>query len=258
MKATASLSIELDSYGRSVVRELRAKSPLRMIPRRTKVADPDGVAVVRLVESAATPLAGDQLDLRVRVGAGARLRLIGTGATLALPGPTRDHSQATVHIEVERDGTIDYLPDETIISAHADHRAEMRIDLAEGARARCREVLVLGRFGERPGRLTTTTHVCRDGTPLLRQRLTIGERRLLTSPSYLAGAQILATETIVWDADPAEPVSGPWWSLTPLAHGGALATAVAKDTVTARQRLSEAIGHHPNASRFEQQCGSHV
>jgi urease accessory protein len=255
--ATARVSVALDAAGRSIICELSSQPPIRLIPRRSKVANPDGTAVVRLVESAASPLGGDRLDLRVRVGTGARLQLIGTGASLALPG-SGDYSHSRVHIEVDQGGTVEYLPNETIISALADHRADMHIDLAEGARARCREVIVLGRYKEPAGQLTTTTHVLRAGTPLLRQRLDIADQRLLGSAGYLAGSQVLATETVVWDDDPPESVSGQWWSLIPLAHGGALATSIAADTVTAQQRLAHALGHHPSAARLDRPSRPHV
>jgi urease accessory protein len=167
---------------------------------------------------------------------------------VALPGNNGDYSRMTVHIEVDKEGTVEYVPGETIISSLVDHRAEMHIDLAEGARARCQEMVVLGRYNETPGRLAITTHMLRAGTPLLRQQLDIAGQRLLGSAGYLAGAKVLATETIVWDEDPPESVTGPWWSLTPLAHGGALATAIAENTFTARQRLALACGHHPSGA----------
>ncbi|MFC4859477.1 urease accessory protein UreD [Actinophytocola glycyrrhizae] len=195
---------------------------------------------MRLVASAAGPLGGDQLDLRVRVGAGAHLRLIGTGATLALPGPRGERSRSAVHIEVEPDGILDYLPDETIVCAGADHHTELRADIATGSRLRCREMLVLGRHAEDPGRLTTATHVVLSDSPLLRQSLDLTDRRLLASPSYLAGAKVLATELLVGNKDPVTPSTGPWWSLTPLAGNGALATALADDPATATDRLADA------------------
>lgn len=251
MRATALLSVEVGASGRSVVRELRSESPLTLVPRRTATTSADGTAVVHLVGSAASPIGGDQVDLRVRVRPGARLRLRGIAATVALPGQRDAHSRSTVHIEVAAGGMIDYLPEATVISARAHHQAEMTIELGEGSRARCRETLVLGRYGERPGQLSTTTHVVRAGTPLLRQRLDIGGHRLAGSAGYLAGARVLASETVVWDHDPAEPTSGDWWSLVPLAAGGALATALAPNTVTAQRRLAEAIGHHPDAKDLD-------
>lgn len=245
MRATAILTVELDASGCGVIRELRSAPPIRLIPHRSAVTDPHGVVVVRVVESAASPIGGDDLSLRVRVEAGARLRLIGTAATLALPGRTGECSRACVEIDVGPMGEVEYLPEATIISARADHRVQTRITLAEDARVRWREIIVLGRHGERPGRLTTTVHLLRSGAPLLRQRLDIHEDRMLASPGYLAGLRVIATETMVWDQHPPEPVSGQWWSLSPLAGGGAVATAVAADAITAQRRLAEATTRQP-------------
>ncbi|MEB3366257.1 urease accessory protein UreD [Saccharopolyspora mangrovi] len=242
MKATAALTVEL-SGGRSVVRELRSQAPMTLVPRRTSTAS-DGTAVVHLVSSAAGPIGGDLVDLRVRVGAGARLRLSGTAATVALPG--RGSSRSSVRIEVDEGGTVEYLPEASVISSRADHAADLAVELAAGARARCRETLVLGRCGEPSGQLTATTQVTRSGRALLRQRLDLGDARMAASTAYLAGARVLATEVVAWDRDPSDPASGQWWSLAPLASGGALATALADDAVTAGHRLAEALSHHPD------------
>ncbi|MFC7341280.1 urease accessory protein UreD [Saccharopolyspora griseoalba] len=246
MRARASLSVEL-ARGRSVVRELRSQAPLTLLPRRASTA-PDGTAVVHLVGSAANPLGGDEVELDVRVGAGARLRLVGTAATVALPG--RGSSRSVVRIEVAEGGTAEYLPEAAVISERADHRAELSVRLGAGARARCRETLVLGRSGEPPGRLVTGTQLVRGETPLLRQRLDLGDPRLTASSGYLAGARVLATEVLAWDEDPPAASSGRWWSLSPLAAGGCLATAVADDAVTAARRLAEAVGRHPGAAEL--------
>ncbi|WP_156755536.1 urease accessory protein UreD [Actinokineospora pegani] len=244
MRSVAIVSAERAADGRTAIRELRSESPTRLIPRRPAVPSRDGSATVRMVASAAGPLGGDLLELRVRVGAGAHLRLVGTGATLALPGPGGEPSRATVRIEVEPGGVLEYLPDETIVCAGADHHTELRADLAAGSRLRTREVLVLGRHAEDPGRLTTATHVVLSGSPLLRQTLDLTDPRLLASPGHLVGAKVLATELVVGDEDPATASTGPWWSLTPLAGGGTLATALADDPATATARLAAALGDH--------------
>jgi urease accessory protein len=246
VRALASLSVEL-SRGRSVVRELRSQAPLTLLPRRASTAS-DGTAVVHLVGSAANPLGGDEVELDVRVGAGARLRLAGTAATVALPG--LGSSRSVVRIEVAEGGTVEYLPEAAVISERADHRAELSVRLDAGARARCRETLVLGRSGEPAGRLVTGTQLLRGGAPLLRQRLDLGDPRLIASSGYLGGARVLATEVLAWDDDPPAPCSGQWWSLSPLAAGGCLATAVAADAVAAAHRLAEAVGHHPDAKEL--------
>lgn len=247
MRSSARLVVERGAHG-SVVRDLRSQAPMKLVPRRSRAAsDP---VVVHLVSSAATPLGGDETDLSVQVGPGARLCLRGTAATLALPGQRRGPSRVRVRVQVAEGGSVDYLPQATVVTAGADHRAQLSVDLAADSRARCREVLVLGRWQEKAGRLIASTHAIRDGTPLLRQEIDLGEALLRSSSSALAGARVLATEFVATEQNPPRAASGPWWSLSPLAAGGALASTLAPDAATAEHRLSEALSHHPDAKTF--------
>ncbi|MGC7097975.1 urease accessory protein UreD [Amycolatopsis lurida] len=234
MKATARLVAELDSTGRTVLRELRSMAPLTLFPRRRSTSD----ALVHLVNSATSPLGGDELRLIVRVGAGARLTLSGVAATLALPGPRGEASSSVVEVSVEEGGWFSYLPEPTVVTARARHVAELRVSLAGDAAFRAREVLVLGREGEAPGRLTTTQHVVRDGRAVLRQTLDIGDPALGASLAYLAGRRVLATEILLLEEKPVEPAGGEWWSVSPLTGGGALVTALADNTVDAERMLA--------------------
>jgi len=231
VKADAYLSVE-HRAGRDVVCELRSAAPLTLLPVRGAT----GPAVVHLVSSAAHPLGGDEVTLTVSVGPGAALRLAGVAATVALPGPHGTPSSAAVRLEVAAGGSVAYLPEPTVVTARARHTASLRADLAADACLHSREVLVLGRAGERPGVLTTATTVVRGGVPVLRQRLTVGDPDLDASVAYLAGKRVLATDLRV-GGDPCPPASGEWWSRTPLAAGGTLTTALADDAVTAQRRL---------------------
>lgn len=231
MKAQACLAVGLDERGHSVVHRLRSAAPLTLVPARDRRD-----AVVRLVNSAAAPLGGDDLELVVRVGAGARLTLAGVAATLALPGSRPEPSRFTVRIDAADHAAVDYLPEPTVITARAWHESSLRIDLAAGATFRCREVLVLGRANERPGRLSSAASIERAGYPILRQRLEIGDPDLDASAAHLAGHRVLATELRVDDRE-CSPTGGDWWSRTPLARGGCLVTVLAGDTVTALNRL---------------------
>ncbi|AHH93985.1 urease accessory protein UreD [Kutzneria viridogrisea] len=245
MKASARLVVEADPAGRTTVRELASASPLTLLPQRGRVRRAGEPAVVHLVSSATAPLGGDDLHLSVLVGPGAALRLSGVAASLALPGHRGEPSRYTVHIEVAEGGAVQYLPEPTVITARAWHSARLTVNLAATARVRCREVLVLGRSGERAGRFTGESHVLRDGTALLRQRIEIGDEELFRSAAYLAGRRVLATETVVWGADPENALSSDWWSLQPMARGGSLATALAEDAVAAEQGLRAALTGHP-------------
>lgn len=235
MKAHALLVAECDG-GQTVLRELRSMSPLTLLPKRGR----GPVAVVHVVNSATSPLGGDELRLTVRIGAGARVRLSGVAATIVLPGQHGERSLSTVDVEVEAGGELEYLPEPTVITARARHFAELRVSLASDARLRAREVLVLGRTDELPGRMTTSQHIVRAGIPLLRQTLEIGDPALDASVAHLAGRRVLATELSVGGLEVAEAAGGDWWSLTPLAAGGTLATALAFDAVTAYDGLAMA------------------
>ena len=244
MRASARLVVER-GRGRTVARDVRSQSPLTLVPRRARSPSDDPL-VVHLVSSATTPLGGDEVDLLVQVGPGARVRLRGTAATVALPGQRAGSSRARVRVEVAEGGAVEYLPEPTVVTAGADHRAELSVALDARARARCREVLVLGRWGEDAGRLVTRTEAVRSGIALLRQEIDLGDRALRDSGAGLAGARVLATEFLAAEHDPPRAASGPGWSLSPLAAGGAVTSVLAPDAITARHRLAEALAHHPD------------
>jgi urease accessory protein len=227
VKAHARLTACFDGT-RTVLRELRSMAPLTLFPRRGR----GPAAVVHLVNSATSPLGGDDLLLSVHVGPGASLRLSGVAATLALPGLHGEGSLSTVSVVVEAGGSLEYLPEPTVITARARHTAVFRASVESDAYLHTREVLVLGRAGERPGSLTTSQHVTRGSVPVLRQTLSIGDSTLDESLAVLAGRRVLATDLVVGGPDlPA--ASGEWWSRTLLAAGGTLTTSLAPDAVTA-------------------------
>jgi urease accessory protein len=222
VKAHAQLTVERDAAGRSVVRTLRSAAPLTLIPVR-------GEPVVHLVNSAASPLGGDDLTLTVHVGPHACLTLAGIAATVALPGPHGERSRSTVQLELGEGATVAYLPEPTVITRRARHESVLTAALADGAHLHARETLVLGRANERPGELTTTLHLTRAGRPVLRQALTVTTETLM-------GKRVLATELST--GDDRETASGEWWSRTRLAEGGTLTTALADDAVTALHQLA--------------------
>lgn len=216
MKAEALLEVERGG----VVRTLRSASPLTLIPVR-------GRPVVHLVNSAASPLGGDELTLTVRVGPHACLTLTGIAATVALPGPHGEPSRTIVHMELSEGARVAYLPEPTVITRRARHTSVLVVHLAEDAHLHTRETIVLGRDGERPGELTSTVRVTRGGRPVLRQTLAATQEVLL-------GKRVLVTELST--ADDRETASGAWWSRTRLAEGGTLTTSLADDAVTAARQ----------------------
>ncbi|OLL77719.1 Urease accessory protein UreD [Pseudonocardia sp. Ae168_Ps1] len=240
MRARASLAVELRD-GRTVVTVLRAQAPLALVPRRGAAAAASPDAVVHLVGSASTPLAGDDVRLDVTVGPGARLVLTGVAAAVALPGAGRP-SRTVLSCTVGDGGALTYLPEPTVVTGRADHETVLDADLAPTASLRARDLLVGGRTGERPGRYRGTVRITERGLPLLVQTQEIGDPDLDGSPAHLAGHRVLGTEVLIGDDDgDTRPAAGEGWSLSPLAVRGVLATAVAHDAVTAGRRLAEAL-----------------
>ncbi|MEU4738870.1 urease accessory protein UreD [Actinosynnema sp. NPDC023658] len=242
MRARAHLVVERDPNGRTVVREMRSMAPLRLVPRR----GPEEVALVHLVSAVTAPLGGDDLELRVTVGPGAALELRGVAATLVLPGRHPGGSRALVDVELADGASVEYLPEPTVVTGRACHEAVFRARMGDDARLRVREVVVLGRTGERPGSLTTTLDVRRNG-PVIKQTSHLGSPEVDASPAGLAGHRVLGTELACWGEDLPGAVSGQWWSLVPLVRGGSLTTAVADDAVTVERALDQARASHPGS-----------
>ncbi|ODU02998.1 MAG: hypothetical protein ABS81_15775 [Pseudonocardia sp. SCN 72-86] len=248
MRARARLIVELGEYGRSVVREIRSQTPLALVPRRGVTGSFDPTVTVHLVGSASTPLAGDDIELDVRVEPGAALVLTGVAAAVALPGAGRS-SSFTIRAEVGDGASLQYLPEPTVVTARADHRTLLDVTVQPGARLRCRDVLVAGRSGEPSGRYSGTTRIVDQGVVddrrvLLHQTQQLGDGCLMASPAHLAGHRVLGTEVLVWGEDTADGAAGERWALSPLPGRGSLAIAVGSDAVSTGRALSEAAAAH--------------
>lgn len=256
MHARAVLTVERAAGGRSVVRELRSQSPLSLVPRRGTAAAADPAVTVHMVGSASTPLAGDDVELDVRVGPGADLVLTGVAAAVALPGTDRP-SSLTLRFTLAESASVQYLPEPTVVTARAHHHTLLHARLHPTARLRAREVLVAGRVGEASGRYRGTVRIEESAgrpsrsprpsgraVPLLHQTQELGDAVLQGSAAHLGGRRVLGTEVLLWGED-GEAAAGSWWSLTPLAVRGSLATAVGPDAVTTQRALAEAVAAHP-------------
>jgi urease accessory protein len=212
---------------------LRSQVPL--VLRRTPEA-------LYLVSAAAAPLGGDRLDLRIKVSAGATLRLRTVAASVALPGVDGDESLLTVTATVEAGGRLEYLPEPVVIADGARHAADIRVSVAEGGFLLLRDELILGRHGERGGVYRGSIRADYAGRPLLRQALDVsGSDTVAGGAAILSGHRAVGTLLRVdpaADAD-AAPGASPWVSVMPLATGPAiLVTALADDARVLRARLA--------------------
>jgi urease accessory protein len=135
--------------------------------RRT---EPD---TVHLISTAATPLGGDAIHVRVVVEPGARLRLRSAAATMTLPGSLTPESHASWTLEVA--GELDIDPEPTVVAATSRHFTATQLEITEAGRVRLRERIKIGRSGERQGFWSGALHADVDGSPLLRHRVELGD-----------------------------------------------------------------------------------
>jgi urease accessory protein len=149
---------------------------------------------LRLVGTAAGPLAGDDLALSLRLLPGARATLRAAGASVA-QGAGGDR---TLAIRAELGNGADLIAEPGPLIACAGSRVEVRVEivLSAGAAVDWREVVVLGRIGEAPGQVTLRWDVTRGGEPVLRQFADLG-------PALYRGGRVLACALI---SDPAASV----------------------------------------------------
>jgi urease accessory protein len=127
---------------------------------------------VHLISTAATPLGGDTIRVRVVVEPGAVLRLRTAAATMAMPGTATMESRADWDLEVE--GLLDFDPQPTIVAGRARHVTSTRLTVGGRGSVRLRERIQIGRSGEREGFWTGALRADVDGAPLLRHRIELG------------------------------------------------------------------------------------
>jgi urease accessory protein len=151
-----------------------------------------GTSRVALVPEQAVLLAGDHVEVTVRVGAGRALEIVEPGGTVAYAMRGRQ-AEWDVRIEVEDGGRLVWRGEPFVVAEGADVLRSTRIDVAPGACVTLRETLVLGRSGEGPGRLVSRTDVQRGGLPVLVEELDsavgLGRHRVVDQVLCLGGPE---------------------------------------------------------------------
>ncbi|MFB9532313.1 urease accessory protein UreD [Nonomuraea roseola] len=187
------------SGGRTILPQLRSDPPLTL--RQT------GPHTVHLVSTAAGPLGGDHLSLDLDVAPGTRLEIGSIASTLVLPGD--GESLSVITARVGEGAVLSFAPEPTVLAAGCVHRMVVRLTLAEGARARWREEIIFGRYGEAPGRCVAKFDATVEGRPLLRQELAVGDPSLDGSSAIYGSARCVGTTLLASPPHPATPKSGP-------------------------------------------------
>ncbi|HEU5224011.1 MAG TPA: urease accessory protein UreD [Candidatus Lumbricidophila sp.] len=115
-------------------------------------------------------LGGDQVRVNVTVAAGCALELEDIGGTVAYDG---EGLPASWHVDIElgTGATLRWAGLPFVIADGADVTRTLHLKLADDSRATIRETLVLGRHGERGGRVVNVAQVTRAGHPELVESL---------------------------------------------------------------------------------------
>ncbi|MBM7442340.1 urease accessory protein UreD [Streptomyces sp. HB132] len=246
VSATARITAVADGRGGTALPVLESDGPLAV--RRTRSPEP-AYARVTVVGAMSAPLGGDRLAIEVRAEDGARVTVDSAAATVALPGAGPDAVPASydVWLRVGERAELRWLPEQLVSARDSELDMTTRAELAGSARLVLREEQVLGRHGERTGRLTTRLTVRRSGRPLLDQHLAYGPGTpggwdgAAVLGGHRAVGQLLVVDPAFDDRPPAPRLLGPTAVLTPLAGPAVLVTAVAADARLLRAVLDDAL-----------------
>lgn len=119
------------------------------------------------MSSAAAPVGGDELELTVEVGSGARAAIGSVAASMVWPGVDGESSSMTTDCVVGNDAHLDLWLEPTISVAGSRHRAATAVRLEADATCRVVEETVLGRRDEASGHLDLSLRLERGGRPLV-------------------------------------------------------------------------------------------
>jgi len=174
-----------------VLGAVRCAPPLTLRQVRGEAPDGEQRCELRLVGTAAGPLAGDDLALSLELRPGARATLRAAGASVAQGGG----GGRALAIRAELGEGADLIAEPGALVACAGSRIDVRVEvlLGAGAAVDWRELIVLGRTGEPAGQATLRWDVTRGGEPVLRQFADLG-------PALYRGGRVLACALI---SDPA-------------------------------------------------------
>lgn len=196
-------------------------------------------SVLTMVGSGGGPVGGDRTELELEIGAGARLEVTSSAATVALPGPpspARRPSRAGVAASVGPGAHLVWDPQPGVAAKGCDHRPEYVVDMDATATLEWFDRVVLGRFGEAPGRWITSATVAVDGNPLHRSEVHLGEGGFCGTPGSLNWVRVVGSVLVVrprWRDHPPGPagLDGPGYvgEVMPLAGPGALVTVMSAD-----------------------------
>ncbi len=195
----------------------------RPVVRPVLVSSDAQGATVSLVPEGALLLAGDAVSIEISVGPGAFLQLVEPGGTVAYP-MFGDSASWDVTIDVAAAGRLVWSAEPFVVAAGARVTRRTSITLGPTAAVALREVLVLGRHGERPGHVEQELVAAgTSGRPLLADGLVVGPD---TTSLLLGGSRAMGSVLLLGRALP-EDASLPASTRFDLEGGGTLVRRLA-------------------------------
>ena len=220
-----------------VLGEVACAPPLTLRQVHSDVA---GRCELRLVGTAAGPLAGDDLSVSLRLRPGARATLRATGASLAQGRP--GGGPAVLALRADLAERSDLIADPGPLVVCHGSRVDVRVELAlgPGAAVDWRELIVLGRTGEPAGKATLRWDVTREGRPVLRQFVDLADPAMTAWAGLTAHRRVLACAFISSPAGTYRTVvASPTSVAQQLAAQALLVTVLADDTAAASADLDD-------------------
>ena len=174
-RATTSVQVGLDPRGRVSVRTQTSGGAGRPRVRPMLLSSTATTARVCLVPEGALLLAGDAVEIRVEVGAGATLELVEPSGTVAYDMRGQE-AHWYVDIVVGPSARLLWSGEPFVVAAGASVTRRTRVQLGVEARVALRETLVLGRHGEAGGRLRQRLDIVDStGSPVVIEDLLLDE-----------------------------------------------------------------------------------
>lgn len=180
--------------------------------RAQRMADRDGWIRLGVLATTALLLAGDAVELEVDVGPGQRLDLFDVAGTVAYAGRGQSASWH-VRVKVGAEAQFRYPGEPFVVADGADVARTLELDVDRGGRAGISESLVLGRSGERGGRLRSRTRITVDGRLVVREDQVLDPDGIRGHPGLLGSARIIDSTINVGDQLLADPPSATGFAL---------------------------------------------
>jgi urease accessory protein len=253
LSASVRVCAEVGASGATVITALSGTEPWR--PRIVVGRGAPGWGRVALVQSRASLLAGDDVELVLDVGDGASLEVVELGAVLAHHARGVAPACVVARVSVAAGGRLIWLGQPLIVGAGARVRSSVAMSLEAGAVALRGEAVVLGRAGEACGALWARMRICVAGVPAVDETLDTGDPALRSA--LVAGdATMIAAVTLAGMRDTAPPSGGMqahgaatlWRDAGATVEVGAAAAAVADRWRRLLEIAAYGLGGAPSAA----------